>query len=357
MPVYLAHALKFQQARPGVRVGVIPGGLALVSLKHAVEAGRVPGMTGFFSSLFADGIHLTGAGRYFIGLVHYACLYGRSPVGLPAVGTNGFVPTLTPAQARVFQQIAWDTVRQFRENPGAVAPSVLGEIDARAYVNSTPPFMSSADVRYISKGTTYDYLVHATEAGPYQLRVSAGNGSGNVKPLDVLLDGTPVQTVGILATHNETTFVDAPPVTLPLKAGANLVTLHVPIDRPYNLNSLKFTSPGTPHLANTLPTTDLFAFQPEVKAGMPYTMIFNVCDVETPAEALTVTATADNPKLFPLGSLVVTAGDLADQYGNYFNRRLLATPAPGQAGKAVVTIAIKGGGGLIRSVSTLLTVK
>jgi len=357
MPVYLAHALKFQQARPGVKVGVIPGGLALVRLKHAVEAGRVPGMTGFFSSLFADGIHLTGAGRYFIGLVHYACLYGRSPVGLPVVSTNGFAPALTLAQACVFQQIAWDTVKQFEKNPGMVAPLVPSEIDARAYVDGIPPFMSSADVRYINKDSSYDYIVNALKAGSYQLRVSAGNGSGSAKPLDVLLGGVLVQTISISATPNETTFTDAPSVTLAFKAGANLVTLHVPVDRPYNLNSLKFTSAAVPHLAETLPTTDLFAYQPEVKAGEPYTVSFNVREAGRAAEALTVAATADNLHLFPAGSLVVTAGDFADRYGNHFNRRLIAMPAPGQTGKAIISLTIKGSGGIIRSLGTALTVK
>lgn len=357
LPVYLAHALNFQRARPGARVGVIPGGLALVGLKHAVDAGRVPGMTGFFPSLFADGLHLTAAGRYFIGLVHYACLYGRSPVGLPVVGAAGSSPALTPAQGRVFQQIAWQTVTRFKKDPGLAAPPVPGEIDARAHVNNAPPFLNSADVRYLRRGADYDYLIRAPEAGLYQLRVSAGNGSGSAEPLDVLLDGAPVQTVSIPATGDDTTFADAPPVTLALKGGANLVTLHVPLDRPYNLNSLKFTRPSAPRLANTLPTTDLFAFQPALEAGTPYTLDFNVRDAETPAGALAVTATADNPRLFPAGSLAVLAGDFIGQYGGHSNRRLRALPAPGQSGRTVLTITIRDGGGLGRSLSTLLTVK
>ena len=357
MPVYLLHALNFQHARPNVKAGVIPGGTALLALKHAIEAGRVPGMTKFFPNLFADGIHLTGAGRYFIGLVHYACLYGRSPVGLPVVGTNGFATTLTPAQASIFQQIAWDTVTQFGKNPGMVAPAIPGEIDARAYVNSVPPYHSSGDVRYINKDTTYDYLVNAPKAGLYTLTISAGNGSGSAKPLDILLNGAPLQTISIPATANETTYVDSPPVTLTLKPGANWVTLHIPVDRPYNLNSVKFTGASIPALTDTLPTTDFFSFEPTTKPGVPYTVDFTVRDAHTPSEKIGGTAVSDNPTLLPPTQIAVTAGDFSDQYGNHLNRRLTVTPAPGQTGKALVTLSLKNAAGRTRRISVTLTVK
>jgi chitobiase/beta-hexosaminidase-like protein len=88
---------------------IVPGGLALVALKQAVEAGSVPGINDFFGRLFnANGtdIHLTGAGAYYISLVFYACMFQQNPEGL----INDSEGELTSEQALVFQRLAWQTV-------------------------------------------------------------------------------------------------------------------------------------------------------------------------------------------------------------------------------------------------------
>jgi hypothetical protein len=41
--------------------------------------------------------------------VHYACIYKESPEGKFGPLTSG----LTPAQARIFQRIAWETVKNY----------------------------------------------------------------------------------------------------------------------------------------------------------------------------------------------------------------------------------------------------
>jgi len=94
----------------GKPVLICPGGPALATLKTEMDAGRVPGMTDFFKDAFADGIHLTPKGRYLISLVHYACIYKGSPEGKASALTTG----LTPEQTRIFQRIAWDTVRNYK---------------------------------------------------------------------------------------------------------------------------------------------------------------------------------------------------------------------------------------------------
>ncbi|HYG33532.1 MAG TPA: GDSL-type esterase/lipase family protein, partial [Clostridia bacterium] len=98
---------ELQRRYPGKPVGVIPAGPGLATLKTMMEAGKVPGMTDFFKELFSDGIHLTGKGRYFVSLVHYACLFGESPEGKVSKLNSG----LTDDQARLFQQVAWQTVQ------------------------------------------------------------------------------------------------------------------------------------------------------------------------------------------------------------------------------------------------------
>ena len=94
----------------GKGVLIVPAGTALATLKTEVDAGRVPGMADFFKEMFADGIHLTAKGRYLVSLVHYACIFKESPEGKAAALTSG----LTPEQVKVFQRIAWDTVKNYK---------------------------------------------------------------------------------------------------------------------------------------------------------------------------------------------------------------------------------------------------
>lgn len=94
----------------GKPVRIVPGGQALAALKTEVDAGKVPGMTGFFRDIFADGIHLTPKGRYMISLVHYGCIFRESPEG-KASGLNA---GLTPDQLRIFQRLAWGEVKDCR---------------------------------------------------------------------------------------------------------------------------------------------------------------------------------------------------------------------------------------------------
>jgi hypothetical protein len=95
---------------PGApRPYIVPGGLALVNLKAAIEAGRLPGYSDFFGQIFQAGgtdIHLTRPGAYFISLVFYSVMFQSSPV-------NTYVDPdtqLTDQQALVLQSIAWETV-------------------------------------------------------------------------------------------------------------------------------------------------------------------------------------------------------------------------------------------------------
>jgi len=91
---------------------IVPGGLALVNLKHAIEDGQVPGMTDFLAAIFQSAgadIHLTPAGAYYISLVFYGCMFQKSPEGL--VNDSGGV--LSDAQALLFQQLAWQTLEDY----------------------------------------------------------------------------------------------------------------------------------------------------------------------------------------------------------------------------------------------------
>lgn len=95
---------------------IIPGGQALAKLSDSIDAGAVPGLTSIFE-LFTDNHHLDNRGNYFIGCLMYAVLHGQSPVGLPNQLTSQFdvlyTEYPTPAQAAIFQEIAWQTICEY----------------------------------------------------------------------------------------------------------------------------------------------------------------------------------------------------------------------------------------------------
>ncbi len=92
---------------------IIPAGQAYANLKDSVEAGVVPGVSDFFGTFFEDDIHSSLTGKYFNALVHYACIYKQSPVGLTNQTTNewgGDFPDVELNLAAKLQEIAWNTV-------------------------------------------------------------------------------------------------------------------------------------------------------------------------------------------------------------------------------------------------------
>ena len=102
----------------GPRVRVLPGGGALAELTAALWDGKVPGVAASTPGarvrlLFSDNVHMSEAGRYFIALVHYAILFGRSPEG-------AVIPTsLSPETGRYMQTLAWQYVVSYRQRADA----------------------------------------------------------------------------------------------------------------------------------------------------------------------------------------------------------------------------------------------
>ncbi len=91
---------------------LVPGGLALVNLKKEIEAGKVPGMTSFFLSIFTENgtdFHLSSQGRTFISMLFYTCLWKRDPRGAVSHPKSG----LTAAQNTAFQNVVWATAQSY----------------------------------------------------------------------------------------------------------------------------------------------------------------------------------------------------------------------------------------------------
>jgi hypothetical protein len=102
------------------RIRVLPGGGALAELTAALWDGKVPGVAagapgGRVRLLFSDHVHPSEAGRYFMALVHYAVLFGRSPEG--AAVPAGLVPEI----GQYMQTLAWQYVVSYGEGANAAA--------------------------------------------------------------------------------------------------------------------------------------------------------------------------------------------------------------------------------------------
>jgi hypothetical protein len=100
-------------------IHVIPGGQVMAAVARAAEAGGVPGLTGRegLFGLNSDGtrdqIHFNDLGAYLMALTHYAVIYHRSPVGLPADVSRADgtpVSPISPQTAAALQRIVWGIV-------------------------------------------------------------------------------------------------------------------------------------------------------------------------------------------------------------------------------------------------------
>jgi hypothetical protein len=98
--------------RPNANLRLVPVATALGRISDAIDAGEVPGMTSI-RELFGDPIHPTSAGKYLVGLTHYAVLYHRSPEGMPVDFVNRWGRAYDlPSEdaALVMQRVIWETV-------------------------------------------------------------------------------------------------------------------------------------------------------------------------------------------------------------------------------------------------------
>ena len=102
------------------RVRVLPGGAALAELVAALWDGKVPGVAAKAPGervrfLFSDSVHMSEVGSYFLALVHYAVLFGRSPEGaaIPAA--------IAPETGRYMQTLAWQYAGSYGQRANAAA--------------------------------------------------------------------------------------------------------------------------------------------------------------------------------------------------------------------------------------------
>jgi hypothetical protein len=355
MRIYLAHALNFNAATKAKKTEVIPGGLALINLKKAFDAGKVPGLKDFFATNFSDDLHLSEAGRQFIGMVIFSTLYNQSPVGLPIVKIGDIGPALTPEQNKVYQQVAWDTVQSFRKDSGAsLANPVPGEVDVLSFIRGEVPVRHSRLGQFDRK-EGFQYVLNAAKAGKYDFRVSAFTDKTD-GTLQVMVNHKLAGSVTI-SPNKELLPVDSSTLPVELQAGLNSLRLQAPEKSSYQLNSIKIT-PADQALKNTMPMFDLQAWDEEVKPGETnFVRDFRVNDAETPADKLLISATSDNPAFMPEANIKIESGEFKGEWGNVYNRRMTVTPIAGQKGEAWIVLTLKDADGAERQQRFRLRVK
>lgn len=118
-------AADIETSGPDRATRIIPAGQVMAEFVRRVEArngvGNVPDRTALFYQSEdgeLDMIHLSDLGMYLVALTHYAVLYKRSPIGLPAEtrradGTQATAPSAEAAQ--LMQETVWDVVRNMPE--------------------------------------------------------------------------------------------------------------------------------------------------------------------------------------------------------------------------------------------------
>jgi hypothetical protein len=96
-------------------VYIIPGHKMMARLYDDIQLNLVPGITNI-NQFFSDNIHTNSIGSYAIAMIHYACVFNKSPVGLPnnllSNPPAGFQAP-SSALATYLQNMIWEVVTTY----------------------------------------------------------------------------------------------------------------------------------------------------------------------------------------------------------------------------------------------------
>jgi hypothetical protein len=146
-PAWQCVAARVNQSLAGSgrsdRMAYLPAGLALADLVEQASRGGVAGVSGSsvretMNRLFADDVHLTATGVYYMALVSYASVYRRSPVGAWAP------PGVTSQQARALQEVAWQSVASHFNNASTPSMSQCQALMQEQYCSAFAGYTGNA---------------------------------------------------------------------------------------------------------------------------------------------------------------------------------------------------------------------
>jgi hypothetical protein len=119
---------------------MIPGNRMMARFYDDVEANIVPTIT-HVNQIFTDGVHTNNIGAYMITMIHYACIFGQSPVGL----SNNIHPdvTIDVNLATYIQEMVWDVVTSDPRTGIVESLSVnSNEMNMEVYPNPVEDFLT-----------------------------------------------------------------------------------------------------------------------------------------------------------------------------------------------------------------------
>ncbi len=106
------HARELNKKHGKTVVFIVPVGQAVIALREKIIAGQAPGLKNQ-EDLFTDPIgHVKAPVQALNAYCHYAVIYRKSPVGLPAptVLTKGKEPLPDEKLNKLLQELAWEAV-------------------------------------------------------------------------------------------------------------------------------------------------------------------------------------------------------------------------------------------------------
>ncbi len=223
-----------------------------------------------------------------------------------------------------------------RDAAGALASVRLSAI-IFPFNNIPPTVVPASSTLAVDQGTTGTLAVtvaDANEPTPDVLQVTATTDNPNLFPAGA---------VGVTGTGGTRT------VRLTPAAGqSGGATLQISVRDPDGAETTTTVIVTVRPVANGLPTITSSQSAVTIAAGGAATVQLTVADVETAANDLVVTATADNLTLFPAGSVVVS--------GTGTTRTLTLTPAAGQSGGATILATVRDAAGGQATATVAVTV-
>lgn len=96
-------------------VYIIPGHKMMARLYDDIQLNSVPGITNI-NQFFSDNIHTNSLGSYAIAMIHYACIFNQSPVGLPnnlLLNPPAGFQAPSSALATYLQNMIWEVVTTY----------------------------------------------------------------------------------------------------------------------------------------------------------------------------------------------------------------------------------------------------
>lgn len=146
---------------PGVNVCIVPVAAAFEAMADSVRAGSFPGITDWIdlfdpNDTVVATIHPTEVTYYLVACVHFATIFGVSPVGLTnqttAAAGWSFDPP-TAAQAAMMQEIAWEIVSN----------------DSRACMPQQNSIVDPGKSGVSVSQDAHEIRIHLQESGKYQI--------------------------------------------------------------------------------------------------------------------------------------------------------------------------------------------